>query len=157
MFIFEFGGIVLLLLNIAVISTLDLLDWISILGLIVSILGVGITVYLAITTQNIKNKVKIISNLKTFKKDKKTLTNELKSCKDLLLIDLSDGVQDLSRIIRTLDEYTSFMKKNDLKNLNKIKKMIHSPKKRNVEELLICINHLIGFLELNIDVTYNAI
>ena len=144
-------------MSTAVSSSLDLLDWISITGVFFSLVGVVLTIYLAFTTHNIKNKVKSISNLKTFQKDKKTLTNELKSCKDLLIIDLSIGLQDLSRIIRPLDEYTSYMSKEDLANLKKIKRMIRSPKKRNAEQLLICINHLIGFLELNIDIAYKNI
>ncbi|WHP41552.1 hypothetical protein QIX46_00460 [Lysinibacillus boronitolerans] len=146
-----------MLIGMAKNTSLDWLDWLSIIGTTFSIIGVGITIYLAITTQNIKDKVKVITNLKTFQKDKKTLTNELRSCKDIMENNLDNGIQDLSRIIRQLDEYTSFMSKDDLNNLKKIKRMIRSPKKRNVEGLLICVNHLIGFLELNIDITYKNI
>lgn len=135
-------------------NSLNWLDWTTILGTVLSFVGLLITLYLAFTTQNIKNKVKIIGNIKTFQKDKKTLVNELKSCKDIMGINQDNGVQDLTRIVRLLDEYSSFMSKDDLKNLKKLKKMLRGKKEINRNEMLLCVNHIIGFLELNIDVSY---
>lgn len=128
---------------------MDWVDYLSIIGSIFSVIGVGITIYLAISTQNIKEKVKVISNIEVLKKEKKALVNDLKSCQDLLEKDEKRGISDLSRIIRQLDEYKGLMSKEDLGNLKTLKKSIHNPIKRDVEQIIICINALIGFLELN--------
>lgn len=154
-YILVVGGDFLFILNASV--PLDWLDWFSVIGTIFSIISVGITIYLTYSTQNIKEKVKTITNLKTFQKDKKTLINELRSCKDLFDTDEVSGIRDLSRIIRLLEEYRGFMNKNDSTNLMKLKKSVNTPKKRNKDEIVICINYLIGFLELNIDNTYKNI
>lgn len=128
---------------------LNWVDYLSIVGSVFSIIGVGITIYLAISTQNIKDKVKTISNIEVLKKERKSLINDLKSCQDLLEQDNKKGISDLSRIVRQLDEYKGLMTKEDLSNLKALKKFIRSPLNRDIERIMICINALIGFLELN--------
>lgn len=128
---------------------LDWVDYLSIVGSIFSIISVGITIYLAISTNTIKDRVNIISNIETLKKEKKSLINDLKSCQEIIEKDELSGISDLSRIIRQLEEYKGLMEKSDLDSLKSLKHCVRKPKKRDKEKILIYINALIGFLELN--------
>lgn len=144
---------ILYILNIAngklILPEWTSLEWVSVIGSIFSIISVGITIYLAFNTRTIKDRVNIISNIETLKKEKKSLINDLKSCQDLIEQDEKRGISDLSRIIRQLEEYKGLMEKSDLVSLKSLKRSVGKPEKRDKEKTLIYINALIGFLELN--------
>lgn len=144
---------ILYILNITndklILPELTSIEWISVIGTVFSIISVAITIYLAFSTHTIKDRVNIISNIETLKKEKKSLINDLKSCQDLIENDEQRGISDLSRIIRQLEEYKGLMEKNDLTSLKLLKRCVGKTKKRDNEMTIIHINSLIGFLELN--------
>jgi hypothetical protein len=116
-----------------------------------SIIGFGITTYLLITTNGIKDKMQRVIKFKDFKKDKKSLINDLNSSINLMITNPTDpnNATDLIKILRKLQDYKSYMTKEDKKALSEARKIVSKGiTTQNSNVLRTLLASLVGFLEI---------
>lgn len=143
------------------IDSFTLIDWVSFTGTFVGIISLIFTIYLTYSTYNIKEKVKLLSNMDLLKSEKQTLVNELKSSLDIINMDNGQynptKYNDLHRIIRKVEEYQYSMNKEDKRNFKKLKKMLGKRSNINSIELNDRVSRVIGFLDIKMDDSSNII
>jgi hypothetical protein len=132
----------------------DLGSWAS----IISLLATGI---LAIFTRSIKGKVQRMYKFKNFKADKKSLMNDLISAREVLVIEESNelaNISELSETLRRLSDYSLYMKFSDKVALWRANRIISKGiNRKNQKKLLNCISTLVGFLKTRMEIDINNI
>ncbi|MHA4046531.1 hypothetical protein [Bacillus cereus] len=119
-----------------------------------------LTIVLLFTTKGIKEKVQVSFKIKAFKQDKKGLSNELESIKNLIISNPQDdrNLYDLASPLRTLGEYKEFMEKEDKKALKELLSIVKSGSINGKSgKAIYNLGVLIGFLKKRIDMELNNI
>ncbi|PEF64801.1 hypothetical protein CON33_21095 [Bacillus anthracis] len=119
-----------------------------------------LTIVLLFTTKGIKEKVQASFKIKAFKQDKKGLSNELESIKNLIISNPQDdrNLYDLASPLRTLGEYKEFMEKEDKKALKELLSIVKSGSINGKSgKAIYNLGVLIGFLKKRIDMELNNI
>lgn len=119
-----------------------------------------LTIILLFTTKSIKEKVQASFKIKAFKQDKKALSNELESIKNLIISNPHDdrNLYDLASPLRTLGEYKEFMEKEDKKALKELLSIVRSGSINGKSgKAIYDLGVLIGFLKKRINMELNNI
>lgn len=141
------------------IEDLPLHDMLSSVADIFGIIGFIITIYLAVSTNNIKGRVKLITNIEILKAEKQTLLKDLKSTLDIINMEVDSPTMynDLHIVLRKLEEYKYSMNKEDKKNIKMFKKMLNNKSKIDKQEVNNRVAKIIGFLDLKMDDSSNIL